>query len=145
MRFLFHRNWKRGNMPTQTFTSIMRLSTRMYCYSLTKDYRISNAVICLVVGGLVFISIFIISIDYPLFFFQNKRNNDISILLSYFQVDWSHTWNEFSEPARVVEKGVQIFIKDTNKRKKLSGLFGSADQSKVLLITDHNIKKVRVI
>lgn len=84
-------------------------------------------------------------INYPLFVVFLKRNSDISMLLSYFQVDWSHTWNEFSESARVVEKGVQIFIKDINKRKKLSGLFGSADQSKILLITDYNIKQVRII
>lgn len=64
------------------------------------------------------------------------------MLSSFFQVDWSHTWNDFSEPARVVEKGVQIFIKDANKRKKLGGLFGNADQSKILLIMDHNIKQV---
>lgn len=145
MRFLFHRNWKRGNMPTQMFMSIMCLSIKTYCYSPTKDYRISNTVICLVVGGLVFISIYYID-QLPSFrcFSQNERNSDISMLLSYFQIDWSHTWNEFSEPARVVEKGVQIFIKDINKRKKLSGLFGSADQSKVLLITDYNIKQVRI-
>lgn len=67
------------------------------------------------------------------------------MLSFFFQIDWSHTWNEFSEPPKVVEKGVQIFIKDANKRKKLGGLFGSADQSKLLLITDHNIKQVRKI
>ncbi|XP_077266001.1 vacuolar protein sorting 13C isoform X2 [Temnothorax americanus] len=65
-----------------------------------------------------------------------------SDLFGGWRVDWSHTWNEFSEPARVVEKGVQIFTKDATKRKKLGGLFGSADQSKILLITDHNIKQL---
>ncbi|KYM79406.1 Vacuolar protein sorting-associated protein 13A, partial [Atta colombica] len=56
-------------------------------------------------------------------------------------VDWSHTWNEFSESAKVVEKGVQIFIKDTSKKKKL-GLFSSTSQSKILLISDFNIKQL---
>ncbi|XP_071565919.1 intermembrane lipid transfer protein Vps13 isoform X2 [Temnothorax nylanderi] len=65
-----------------------------------------------------------------------------SDLFGGWRVDWSHTWNEFSGPARVVEKGVQIFTKDATKRKKLGGLFGSADQSKILLITDHNIKQL---
>ncbi|XP_039312283.1 vacuolar protein sorting-associated protein 13 isoform X2 [Solenopsis invicta] len=63
-------------------------------------------------------------------------------LFGGWRVDWTHTWNEFSEPARVVEKGVQIFIKDASKKKKLGGLFGSADQSKILLISDHNIKQL---
>lgn len=76
---------------------------------------------------------------------MSERCINISMLLSFFcQVDWSHTWNEFSEPARVVEKGVQIFIKDASKRRKLGGLFGSAAQSKILLITDHNVKQVIV-
>ncbi|XP_011874480.1 PREDICTED: vacuolar protein sorting-associated protein 13C isoform X2 [Vollenhovia emeryi] len=64
-----------------------------------------------------------------------------SDLFGGWRVDWSYTWNELSE-ARVVEKGVQIVLKDTNKRKKLSGLFGSADQAKILLITDHNVKQL---
>ncbi|XP_024872139.1 vacuolar protein sorting-associated protein 13 isoform X2 [Temnothorax curvispinosus] len=65
-----------------------------------------------------------------------------SDLFGGWRVDWSYTWNEFSDPARIVEKGVQIFTKDATKRKKLGGLFGSADQSKILLITDHNIKQL---
>lgn len=63
------------------------------------------------------------------------------LCFTFFQIDWSHTWNEFSESTKVVEKGVQIFIKDISKKKKL-GLFGSASQSKILLITDFNIKQV---
>ncbi|KAL0119958.1 hypothetical protein PUN28_007968 [Cardiocondyla obscurior] len=63
-------------------------------------------------------------------------------LFGGWRVDWSHTWNELSESVRVVDKGVQIFIKDVNKRKKLGGLFGSADQSKILLIADYNIKQL---
>lgn len=64
-----------------------------------------------------------------------------SDLFGGWRVDWSHTWNELSESAKVVEKGVQIFIKDTSKKKKL-GLFGNTSQSKILLITDFNIKQL---
>ncbi|XP_018308960.1 vacuolar protein sorting-associated protein 13A isoform X2 [Mycetomoellerius zeteki] len=64
-----------------------------------------------------------------------------SDLFGGWRIDWSHTWNEFSESTKVVEKGVQIFIKDISKKKKL-GLFGSASQSKILLITDFNIKQL---
>jgi len=44
-------------MRTQMFMSTMYSSTKMCCCSPTKDYRISNAVICSVVGGLVFITL----------------------------------------------------------------------------------------
>lgn len=43
-----------------------------------------------------------------------------------------------------MDKGVQIFIKDTSKKKKL-GLFGNADQSKIILIPDYNIRQVSYI
>ncbi|CAL1678435.1 unnamed protein product [Lasius platythorax] len=65
-----------------------------------------------------------------------------SDLFGGWRVDWTHTWNEFSESPKIVERGLQIFLKDASKRRKLGGLFGSADQSKILLITDHNIKQL---
>ncbi|XP_012537324.1 vacuolar protein sorting-associated protein 13 isoform X2 [Monomorium pharaonis] len=65
-----------------------------------------------------------------------------SDLFGGWRIDWTHTWTELSETVKVVEKGVQIFIKDANRKKKLGGLFGSADQSKILLIPDHNIKQL---
>lgn len=43
-----------------------------------------------------------------------------------------------------MDKGVQIFIKDISKKKKL-GLFGSADQSKIILIPDYNIRQVSYV
>lgn len=43
---------------------------------------------------------------------------------------------------KIVDKGIQIFIKDSSRRKKLGKLFGSADQSKIILISDHNTKQV---
>lgn len=61
----------------------------------------------------------------------------------FIQVYWTHTWQEISEP-KLVDKGVQIFIKDTSKKKKL-GLFGIADQSKIILIPDYNIRQVSYI
>ncbi|EFN74999.1 Vacuolar protein sorting-associated protein 13A [Camponotus floridanus] len=63
-------------------------------------------------------------------------------LFGGWRVDWTHTWNEFSESPKIVERGVQIFLKDTSKKKKFGGFFGSADQSKILLITDQNIKQL---
>ncbi|XP_029176856.1 vacuolar protein sorting-associated protein 13 isoform X2 [Nylanderia fulva] len=68
-----------------------------------------------------------------------------SDLFGGWRVDWTNTWNEFGESPKVVEKGVQIFLKDASRKKKLGGLFGSADQSKILLITDYNVKQLLCI
>ncbi|XP_026827312.1 vacuolar protein sorting-associated protein 13 isoform X2 [Ooceraea biroi] len=65
-----------------------------------------------------------------------------SDLFGGWRVEWTHTWSEFSGSPKIVEKGVQIFIKDASRKKKLGGLFGNADQSKILLIADHNIKEL---
>ncbi|XP_072763012.1 intermembrane lipid transfer protein Vps13 isoform X2 [Anoplolepis gracilipes] len=65
-----------------------------------------------------------------------------SDLFGGWRVDWTYTWNEFGESPKIVERGVQIFLKDASKKKKLGGLFGNADQSKILLIADHNIKQL---
>ncbi|XP_043479643.1 vacuolar protein sorting-associated protein 13 isoform X2 [Leptopilina heterotoma] len=58
-----------------------------------------------------------------------------------WKVDWSHTWQEISESTAVAEKGVQLCIKDT-KKKKLGKLFGSSDHVKLLLIPDYLLKQV---
>ncbi|XP_020292498.1 vacuolar protein sorting-associated protein 13C isoform X2 [Pseudomyrmex gracilis] len=63
-------------------------------------------------------------------------------LFGGWRVDWTYTWNEFSGSPKIVDRGVQIFMKDTSRKKKLGGLFGSADQSKIILIIDHNIKEL---
>nr|XP_012230348.1 PREDICTED: vacuolar protein sorting-associated protein 13C isoform X2 [Linepithema humile] len=89
------------------------------------------------------------------YFYHVFINKDVLLLtdkrLSYLEhsdlfggwrVDWTHTWNEFSGSPKLVDRGVQIFIKDASKKKKLGGLFGSAEQSKILLITDYNTKQV---
>ena len=47
-----------------------------------------------------------------------------------------------SEQPKSVDRGIQIFIKDSSRKKKLGNLFGSADQSKIILIHDYNIKQV---
>ncbi|XP_047359321.1 vacuolar protein sorting-associated protein 13 isoform X2 [Vespa velutina] len=65
-----------------------------------------------------------------------------SDLFGGWKVDWTHTWHEIGELPKVVDKGVQIFIKDSSKRKKLGNLFGSTEQSKVILIPDNNIKQL---
>ncbi|XP_026298323.1 vacuolar protein sorting-associated protein 13 isoform X3 [Apis mellifera] len=64
-----------------------------------------------------------------------------SDLFGGWRVHWTHTWQEISELPKLVDKGVQIFIKDISKKKKL-GLFGSADQSKIILIPDYNIRQL---
>ncbi|XP_012058655.1 PREDICTED: vacuolar protein sorting-associated protein 13C [Atta cephalotes] len=82
-------------------------------------------------------------INKDVLLFTDKRLSYLerSDLFGGWRIDWSHTWNEFSESAKVVEKGVQIFIKDISRKKKL-GLFGSTSQSKILLISDFNIKQL---
>ncbi|XP_035721159.1 vacuolar protein sorting-associated protein 13-like isoform X2 [Vespa mandarinia] len=65
-----------------------------------------------------------------------------SDLFGGWKVDWTHTWHEIGELPKVVDKGVQIFIKDSSKRKKLGNLFGSTEQSKIILIPDNNIKQL---
>nr|XP_050858456.1 intermembrane lipid transfer protein Vps13 isoform X2 [Vespula vulgaris] len=67
-----------------------------------------------------------------------------SDLFGGWKVDWTHTWQEIELP-KVVDKGVQIFIKDSSRRKKLGNLFGSTEQSKIILITDYNIKQLLYI
>ncbi|XP_068984481.1 intermembrane lipid transfer protein Vps13 isoform X1 [Bombus flavifrons] len=64
-----------------------------------------------------------------------------SDLFGGWRVHWTHAWQEMSEQPKIVDKGVQIFIKDSSKKKKL-GLFGSTDQSKIILIPDYNIRQL---
>ncbi|CAL7938935.1 unnamed protein product [Xylocopa violacea] len=65
-----------------------------------------------------------------------------SDLFGGWRVDWTHTWHEMSELPKIVDRGVQIFVKDTSKKKKLGNLFGSADQSKIILIPDYNLRQL---
>lgn len=57
-------------------------------------------------------------------------------------MDWTYTWQEISELPKVVDRGVQISIKDSSRRKTLGNLFGSAEQSKIILIPDYNTRRV---
>lgn len=65
-----------------------------------------------------------------------------SDLFGGWRVAWTHTWQELGETPKVVEKGVQILIKDSTKRKKLGNFFGSAEQSKIILISDYSAKQL---
>ena len=60
------------------------------------------------------------------------------------KVDWSYTWQEIDPPPIMIDRGIQICIKD-NRRKKLGGLFGSSDLTKILLLPDLQTKQVRLI
>ncbi|XP_076249315.1 vacuolar protein sorting 13C isoform X2 [Calliopsis andreniformis] len=64
-----------------------------------------------------------------------------SDLFGGWRVDWTYTWQDISDSPKIIDKGVHIFIKDSSRRKKLGNLFGSADQSKIILISDHNTKE----
>ncbi|XP_053594598.1 intermembrane lipid transfer protein Vps13 isoform X2 [Microplitis demolitor] len=57
-----------------------------------------------------------------------------SDLFGGWKVEWGYTWAEITEP-RIVEKGVQIAVKEA-KKKKLGGLFGSDSTGKIILIND---------
>ncbi|KAG7211251.1 hypothetical protein KM043_010561 [Ampulex compressa] len=65
-----------------------------------------------------------------------------SDLFGGWKVDWTHTWQELSNPPRIVDKGVQILLKDSNKKKKFGSMFSSAEHSKVVLILDHSVKQI---
>ncbi|KAK9299460.1 hypothetical protein QLX08_007488 [Tetragonisca angustula] len=90
-----------------------------------------------------------------IYFYHMYINKDVLLLtdkrISYLEhsdlfggwrVQWTHTWQEMSEQPKSVDRGIQIFIKDSSRKKKLGNLFGSADQSKIILIHDYNIKQL---
>jgi len=62
-------------------------------------------------------------------------------LFGGWRIQWTYTWNEFTESPKIVEKGVQIFIKDI---KKKLGLFGAVHHliTKTFLIAEHDIKEL---
>ncbi|KAL7290198.1 hypothetical protein TKK_0015907 [Trichogramma kaykai] len=63
-------------------------------------------------------------------------------LFGGWKVDWSYTWQEIDPPPIMVDKGIQVCIKDNSRRKKLGGLFGTSDMVKVLLIPDLPTKQL---
>lgn len=90
-----------------------------------------------------------------IYFYHMYINKDVLLLtdkrISYLEhsdlfggwrVQWTHTWQEMSEQPKSVDRGIQIFIKDSSRKKKLGNLFGSADQSKIILIHDYNVRQL---
>ncbi|XP_076380466.1 vacuolar protein sorting 13C isoform X3 [Megalopta genalis] len=63
-------------------------------------------------------------------------------LFGGWRVDWTYTWQEIGELPKLVDRGIQITIKDVTKRRKLGKIFGSADQSKILLIQDPTVRQI---
>ncbi|XP_076294775.1 vacuolar protein sorting 13C isoform X2 [Lasioglossum baleicum] len=63
-------------------------------------------------------------------------------LFGGWKVDWTHTWQEVGDLPRLVDRGIQISVKDGSKRKTFGKIFGSADQSKILLIQDHTTRQI---
>ncbi|GLH16637.1 Vacuolar protein sorting-associated protein 13A [Gryllus bimaculatus] len=58
-----------------------------------------------------------------------------------WQVDWEYTWESLAAPPAVVEKG--IFITTKEPRKKVLGIFGSADKGgKIILVNDVDQREV---
>ncbi|XP_033213445.1 vacuolar protein sorting-associated protein 13 isoform X2 [Belonocnema kinseyi] len=65
-----------------------------------------------------------------------------SELFGGWKVSWSHTWQEVSELTSIVDRGVQLCIKDMQKKKKLGKFFGGGEHIKLLLIPDYQIRQV---
>ncbi|XP_015584675.1 vacuolar protein sorting-associated protein 13 isoform X2 [Cephus cinctus] len=65
-----------------------------------------------------------------------------SDLFGGWKVDWAYTWPEISSNPRIVDKGVQINIKDNAKKKKLTNFFGNTDLIKIILIPDYNERQL---
>lgn len=66
-------------------------------------------------------------------------------LFGGWKVDWAYPWQEIGESPKLVNRGVQIFLKAGQKKMKLGNLFGGPDQSKIILIQDYNARQVRPI
>lgn len=90
-----------------------------------------------------------------IYYFHMYMNKDVLLLtdkrLAYveksdlfggWKVDWSYTWQEIDPPPTMIDKGIQICIRDNSRKKKLGGLFGSSDMVKVLLLPDLQTKQV---
>lgn len=69
----------------------------------------------------------------------------IKINFNLLKIEWSYTWQEIDPPPLMVDKGVQICIKDGRKKKTLGGLFGSSDTIKVVYLPDLQTKQVNLV
>ncbi|XP_034937793.1 vacuolar protein sorting-associated protein 13 isoform X2 [Chelonus insularis] len=64
-----------------------------------------------------------------------------SDLFGGWKVDWGYTWQEIIHPAHIVDRGVEIRVKDSSRKKKLGGLFGTTDHIKVVLISEPVVRQ----
>ncbi|XP_043267936.1 vacuolar protein sorting-associated protein 13 isoform X2 [Venturia canescens] len=63
-------------------------------------------------------------------------------LFGGWKVDWAYPWQEIGDSPKLVDRGVQIFMKAGQKKMKLGNLFGGPDHSKIILIQDYNARQV---
>ncbi|XP_023247319.1 vacuolar protein sorting-associated protein 13 [Copidosoma floridanum] len=63
-------------------------------------------------------------------------------LFGGWKVEWSYTWQEIDPPPLMVDKGVQICIRDSQRRRKFGGFFSSSDSMKILFIPDLATKQL---
>ncbi|XP_020707369.2 intermembrane lipid transfer protein Vps13 isoform X2 [Athalia rosae] len=66
----------------------------------------------------------------------------LSDLFGGWQVEWSYTWQEVNNAPRVTDRGVEVPVRETQKKKKLGNLFGSTDHGKLILVPDFEIRKL---
>ncbi|XP_076225482.1 vacuolar protein sorting 13C isoform X3 [Nomia melanderi] len=63
-------------------------------------------------------------------------------LFGGWKVHWAYTWQEIGELPNLIDRGIQISVKDGSKRKALGKIFGSGDQSKIILIQDYTARQL---
>lgn len=54
-----------------------------------------------------------------------------------WQIEWSYTWQDLSQPATIAPRGVHITVSE----KKRKGLFGSSDAGKTILISNPELRE----
>ncbi|XP_044002668.1 vacuolar protein sorting-associated protein 13 isoform X3 [Aphidius gifuensis] len=64
-----------------------------------------------------------------------------SDLFGGWKVDWGYTWQEIIEP-KIIDRGVQIAVKDERKKKGFGSFFGATDQTKIIIISDYIQKQL---
>ncbi|XP_046738037.1 vacuolar protein sorting-associated protein 13 isoform X1 [Diprion similis] len=63
-------------------------------------------------------------------------------LFGGWQVEWSYTWPEVGNTPKVVERGVEVPVKESHKKKKLGNFFSGTDHGKIILVSDPETRQV---